>query len=104
MINNGLIWFSSTGRVAAKDSLFSKSYKPAATENNHYQPVFIDKLDENNLRNGTIELCGDVAPCRFDFQVIGKPSVALAIKNFVAKFSALQKDIEVGEFPCLIIY
>ncbi|XP_052827306.1 sushi domain-containing protein 2 isoform X1 [Octopus bimaculoides] len=91
--------FGNTWRVAAKDSLFSKSYKPATPEEDNYQPVFIDKLDENNLRNGTIKLCGDVAPCRFDFQVIGKPSVALAIKNFVAKFSALKKDIEI-EIRC----
>ncbi|GAB1602998.1 sushi domain-containing protein 2-like isoform X2 [Argonauta hians] len=85
--------FGETWRVVAGESLLSKLYTPQIESS--YQPVFIDKLDETNLRNGTIELCGDVPPCRFDFQVIGKPAVALATKNFVAKFSALQRDIEV---------
>ena len=84
-----------SGKVKPEERLFSSI--PGPKNEDTYQPVFIDTLDESNLRKGTTELCGDVLPCKFDYQLIGKPSIALATKEFVTKFDALQKDIETGK-------
>lgn len=84
--------FGESWKVKPEERLFTSIPEPK--DEDTYQPVFIDTLDESNLRNGTAELCGDVLPCKFDYQLIGKPSIALATKKFVTKFDALQKDIE----------
>jgi len=58
-------------------------------------PVFLDSVDDD-MRNGTEEVCGDNEQCRYDYAVTGNKDLARSTKDFNQRFEERIKDIQPG--------
>ncbi|XP_070175802.1 sushi domain-containing protein 2-like [Littorina saxatilis] len=58
-----------------------------------YVPIFFDSLTDEQLRNGTVELCQGNLQCIFDFQLTGKESIGASTRKFNDRFESVVKDV-----------
>lgn len=82
--NFGMTWL-----VSKNESLLTV---PAVPSDNIYVPVFT--IGEENLRNGTRELCNGNLQCMFDYQLTGKKEIAESTKEFSQRYEDIKTDIK----------
>lgn len=93
--------FNFSGAVPPSENLFSDTLlgtrRDTTQKTLNYVPVFVDKMDNRDIRNGTNELCGNVMQCVFDYQVTGNKELAKSTLKAVEKFKLIQENIKKGQ-------
>ncbi|KAL4218756.1 hypothetical protein ACF0H5_021343 [Mactra antiquata] len=89
--------FGMTWLVPEYESILSSTID---VNNISYEPVFIGALSDLIAPNDTEQICGDNEPCKFDYLVTRKQSVAQSTAQFTNKFDALKKELDQKVVRC----
>ncbi|XP_076455436.1 protein mesh-like [Babylonia areolata] len=86
--------FGMTWHLERNESLlYHPEDEDSSGDQSGYVPVFMDTIKEDELRNGTLELCQGNQQCIFDFQLTGKESIGQSTKQFNDRFETVVKEI-----------